>query len=438
MQLGNYTLPYYPSREISNHALSLKDFLLMFFLLALSGNPFFTQNLPEIATIGFIVPLVYILKHSNGFITYKTLFIFTFFIGYELLHSLLFDLDYSLTLIKQFLVLLIAYSIVHILKNRFINVLVRTMYIICIISFIFTILCYIPGINSFLYSWAIKLFPLQVDFNNFSTPTLLLYTFHPDIFDDKFSYVRNAGIFWEAGAFAVYLNITLYLYYSKKEINDIKDLFDKKSIVFIVALISTTSTMGFLALTLILSFFTIQLRSNLKYLLFVCILISVFVAFQQVDYLGEKIVSQLASSQTSNNRFGSALMDLEDIQERPILGWSRRIEVLFGTTEFSPETHRPNGLTNFIRNYGILYFTVYFYFVFLSFKNVGDRNNSFKNKSLVAIFGVLLLWTVSFSESIFDFAFLKSLIFLAMVYNPAFDNNLLKNQEKPITGKVRG
>src|SRR5690606_29034906 len=96
----------------------------------------------------------------------------------------------------------------------------------------------------------------------------------PDIFDKSIPYVRNAGIFWEAGAFAVYLSITLYLHYSEKKIAKAKDLFDIKSIVFILALISTTSTMGFIALILIMSLFSFQLKTVFKHVLFWSLVLS--------------------------------------------------------------------------------------------------------------------------------------------------------------------
>lgn len=394
------------------------EFCLMFLLLCLSGNPFFTQNLPSIIVLVSVIPLYYIVTNAYKLVYYRTLFIFIFFIGYELMHAMMFRLDYSATIIKLFLVLLFSFCIVNILKDRFIKVFIKTIYIISIISFVFTILCYIPGINRALYNLAIDLFPLEKDFKNYSTPTLILYTFLPEFFNGTFTYARNAGIFWESGAFAVYLNIVLYLHYFTKKVENFKDFFDKKSVVFIIAVLSTASTMGFLALMVILTFFAVQFKSSIKYLFLGLVLIFGYIAFYNFDFLGSKIAEQLAVSGQENNRFGSALMDFEDIGKRPILGWSRRIEVLFETTVYSANSHRPNGLTNFLRNYGLLYFSVYFYLVFTSFRKVAEYYN-YKRKNILAALGVALLWIVSFSELIFDEAFLKSLVFLYMVYLPS-------------------
>ena len=124
---------------------------------------------------------------------------------------------------------------------------------------------------------------------------------------------------------------------------------------------------------------------------------------------------ELGESSTRNNRFGSALMDWEDIKKRPILGSSRRIEVITGTTVITDEMRRPNGLTNFFREYGLVYFSVYFVLVLISFKTVLNYHGNF-NRMDMAVFGIALLWIGAFSELVFDLVFFKALIFLAHTY----------------------
>ena len=408
------------------------EVLLMFFLLSITGSPFYNEHSEIILIFALIIPMVYVLQNYNKIITYRTIAIFGFLLGYEVMHALVFKLDYSHTIFKLFFVLIVSFSVANILRERFVKVLVRTMYFISIISFIFTALSYIPGINRFLYQLAIDLFPITPDYNGYYTPTLLVYTFFPGYFDGSWSYVRNAGIFWESGAFAVFLNITLYLHYSCKKIIQINDLFDKESTILILALATCTSTMGFLGLAIALTFFSLKLKSRYKHI-FVMLAIVLFpMAFFNLDFLGSKVSSQLSVSSTSNNRFGSALMDWEDIKKSPIIGHSRRLSVLFGVDEKTFENHRPNGLTNFIRGYGFFYFTVYFFLVFQSFKSValfGDKN---KNSTTVALFGVFLLWFVSFSEGIFDRVFLKTLVFLYPVFYVLVAGKNSESKEKNV------
>jgi len=173
------------------------------------------------------------------------------------------------------------------------------------------------------------------------------------------------------------------------------------------------------------------LKSVFKYVLLALIVITSYLAFSTVEFLGEKINRELNQSRITNNRFGSALKDFDNIAERPLLGWSRRIEVVFKTTVRSSVTHRPNGFTNFLRNYGLIYFSVYFFLVFSSFKNIYYYYHHTYNNYL-PLFGVILLFIASFSEVIFDLAFLKSLLFLYAAYYPLRANAEQNSFNKPV------
>lgn len=393
---------------------------LMFFLLSFSGNPYIGIQKFELFTIlSAVIPIVHIARNYKKSVSYRTIFIFVFLLGYEIMHAFMFKLDYTLTFFKLALILLLSVATVDILKNKFIVVLTKTMVLISLVSFAFVLISYTP-IHKPLYILAEKLFPIDKNYEGQSTPTLLVYTFCREYFTGQFSYVRNAGIFWEGGAFAVFLNITLFLHYSSKSIKAVRDLFDKDAVILIIALASTTSTMGALSLMIIISFFSAQLKSVLKYVLLVLIVITSYLAFTTVDFLGDKINSELSQSSVTNNRFGSAIKDFDNIFERPLLGWSRRIEVVFNTTVRSSKTHRPNGFTNFLRNYGLVYFSFYFFLVFNSFKNIYRYHHRSYNY-YVPMFGVFLLCLISFSEVIFDLAFLKALMFLYPAYAPSRD-----------------
>jgi len=390
------------------------EVLLMFFILSISGNPYIGSKKFELFTMfSAIIPFVHIVRNYKKSVSYRTIFIFVFLLGYEIMHAFMFKLDYTITFFKLTLILLLSAVTVDILKNKFIVVLTKTMVLISLVSFAFVLLSYTPLHETF-YILASKMFPVN-EYNGVSTPTILIFTFCREYFDGELPYVRNAGIFWESGAFAVFLNITLFLNYSSKSIKSVRDLFDRDSIILILALISTTSTMGVLSLLMVFGFFSAQLKSIFKYVLLVLLFIVGYLAFTNVDFIGEKINKQLKESKSSNNRFGSALKDWENISERPLLGWSRRIEVVFNTSVYSNKTHRPNGFTNFLRSYGFVYFTVYFLLVFHSFKNIYLFHH-YSYNIYVPLFGVILLCIVSFSELIFDLAFLKSLIFIYSAY----------------------
>lgn len=413
-----FVSPLLEDTQTKEDPVRIPEMLLMYFLLALTGNPFFTTWYDLIVMLSFVVTIYYMYKNSHRPISYRTVFIFVFLLGYELMHAVVYELDYSKTIIKLTLVLLLGFSVVHILRDKFISVLINTMVIISIVSWIFTALCYVPGVNWFLYDLALELFPMPLDVNKDYIPrTLLVYTFHPQYFEGHFTYARNAGIFWESGAFAVFLNLSLYLRYITKKIVVVKDLFDKKSVILIITVLTTTSTMGFLTLVVLLTFFTLKLKTRVKFLFLAMVLPLFYVTFINVEYLGEKVSVQLEESSETNNRFGAAIMDWEDIKKRPFIGSSRRIKVIFNTQQRSKDTRRPNGLTNFLRDYGIIYFSFYFFLVYRSFNQIFFSYHGYTRMG-TAFFGVFLLWLMGFSELLFDLPFFKALIFLSMVYFP--------------------
>ncbi len=393
------------------------EFIMMFLMLAISGNPYFSEKFEPILVSLSIIPIYYTVKNHHRKIQYITLGIFTFMLGYEVMHSIMFSQDYTLTYFSVFLKLWIGFSVVKLLDHRFVQVLVDTMVVISVLSLIFTFLSYVPGINRFLWNLSAKLFPITPNYFDFAPRTLIVYTLSHEFFEGRIPYVRNAGIFWESGAFSVFLCITLFLSFISKSITSLNDLFDRKSAIMIFTLATTTSTTGLVGLVTILFLFSFRLRSKMKYVFLLLFSVLLLIAFTNVSYLGDKIEGQLARSGVENNRFGSAMKDFEDIMRRPILGWSRRLEVLFDSNITTVESHRPNGFTNFLRSYGLLYFSFYFYFVYLTFSRIikyyGYHN---KDRVLLAWAGIFIMWLVSFSELIYDKLFLKSFVFIHLVY----------------------
>jgi hypothetical protein len=403
--------------SLKGSGVTWKDVLLMYVVLALSGNPYIQgKHFQIFLVVASIVPIVYMLRNNQKPVSIGTILIFLFLIGYEFMHSLMYDLDYSLTIFKITLVLLLGKVAAEIFGERFVRVLVKTMVLISLISFVFVLLSYVPGLNTWMYRTFASIFPIPKNWQGLAPVTNLIYTFSWEYFTGEFSYVRNAGIFWESGAFAVFLNITLYLHYSTKKLVKLKDMFDRDAVVLVIAAISTTSTMGIFGVLAVLTFFTFMVNSPAKYVLMVFVAFAFSLAFTRVEFLGKKIQHQLEESGRSNNRFGSAIKDFKDFAERPLLGWSRRNEVIFGTTKFIARTHRPNGLTNQLRSYGIIYFSFYIWLVYLGFSRLYKYHHKHL-RVIYPLFGILVLFIVSFSEPIFDLVFLKMLMFVHQIYS---------------------
>ena len=399
-----------------NQRFCFSDYFLMFFLLGMSANPFIGQN-AKFIVIGLLIFIL--IKYQSRILKpplfdYRAIIIILFFISFQFIHSIIFELNNIVTTIKVLLFYLYAYFVVKSLNKDFISILINTMYFLSVVSLIFYSLSFIRPLESILYEFALKIFSLQKDFNNYSTPTLLVYTFDPEFHFSNSIMLRNAGFTWEAGSFAFFINITLFFHIVQNKIS-INDIFqDKISIIFMIALISTFSTSGYLILSLILFYISYSTKRFAKFGFIVLIITIVYIAYNKLDFLGNKIENQISVSEITQNRFGSLLLDWQDIKQRPFTGWSRDEKVLFGRYAYTYHSHRPNGISNMIRVNGIVYFLSLILILYKSFSIYLFRRGT-KNFKILSLFIVIIILLSSFSQLLLNKMIILAFLFLFII-----------------------
>ena len=65
---------------------------------------------------------------------------------------------------------------------------------------------------------------------------------------------RNSGIFWESGAHAIFINLAILFYFVYNHQKNVKPIEKYKLLIFIIALLTTTSTSGFIEFVLIIGY----------------------------------------------------------------------------------------------------------------------------------------------------------------------------------------
>jgi hypothetical protein len=191
---------------------------------------------------------------------------------------------------------------------------------------------------------------------------------------------RNAGMLGEPGMFAGYIVLALIL----ATVAGIKRRI-LTWLVLVVTLLSTRSTMGYVAgvAACLLASYSIPARSRLLAFARGAALSIVFIAgavlaYEQVEFLGEKIEHQweeaLEGTEPSRiNRFGNLLYDLEYVQEHPIIGWSP-LPLTRSSKDSAIEelvTGQGNGLSNFAVKFGVTGLALYFVLMYRGFKRRG-------------------------------------------------------------------
>jgi hypothetical protein len=381
------------------------DYTLLFLLVGCTGIPFFK--------VGDITFLFLFTCLAGLVLIYRKIQIDRFFIVFLLIYLTVmiaqmvkFNYLPLTTYLGVFIRIVFGYLTVRVLGRNFTKYYVNILYVLSIIGFfIYVPQLILPGFGRFLISNISPLLrnPLYSG-DIWYAPDIILF-----VFNSGEGVYRNCGAFWEPGAYAGFLAIAIIFHYLEN-----RTINDKKSIVLLLALLSTVSTTGIIAL----GFFLIMFIGNkvaplYKLILFPSIIAIIVVAFTTLDFLGEKITSQMDVANTYNNtRFKSAVLDLQDFAENPVLGLGRDPKTRFKGISSQALTHRTNGVSNYLVTYGIFIFLFYFGSILYAFYKLCLKYNYHPK---YALYSLILIFIVGFSEVFFSLPFFYGLAMLHMV-----------------------
>ena len=229
--------------------------------------------------------------------------------------------------------------------------------------------------------------------------------------------LRNSGFMWEPKGFASFIVVaTIFRLFLNNLV-----LFDKKIIVFILAIVSTFSTTGILSLFLIILFYFINKKSIVLLFAFPIFIIFSYNIFFKSEIFYKKILYEISlqdeyktllikddfeSDVYSLGRTGSLLVDFNDFIKRPIFGYGFTKE---NRTQSSyVKLVRVNGFSDLLAIYGlgiILFFNRYY--IFLKLLNI----KKYKFLGIILLtFGFLY-----FASTLTGHPFWTSLLFVSLI-----------------------
>lgn len=398
-----------------NRSENIKVFFSYLFLIP---STVFLPNRQALFSIVFLISAIkfYNLKKSFGkvFLQYFILIIVLFI--YQTIYFERFS--YSST-IRLFMNILLPYFLLKIVGQDYIKYYIQIIFYIAIISFIF----YFPSLisNSF-HSLIGKIAPLLGTDAYLKDQNFIIYTWEAK----NGIFLRNSGNFTEPGSFACWLNLAL-VYNILHE----KQPFSKKNIVFIIAIFTTLSTSGYIALFFIYTaYFLLLSKKKSKYLLIPFMIYLSFQAYTKLYFLQEKISVQI-ESQVENaslgGRFGSALLDLKDLKKYPLSGRGLTKATRFDDVDYWVGDEAPraviNSITDTMLKHGIIGFSIYLYFLITSI-NFYLNFHRIDPKGIYIILGSLFI--ISFSQQILLTPLFLSLIFFKDLI-PTYKRNYFSN-----------
>ena len=250
-----------------------------------------------------------------------------------------------------------------------------------------------------------------------STPFYLVSLFYPNIMDfapvttelghKSFLFYnfninhvydfRNTGPFWEPTAYAIFLIFALIFQYYKDNNNFIY----KNNLLFILSLISTLSTTGFIAATIFYLYIVSSKKQEffIRFLKLMMLIVIAAYTYFNAPVLDAKIKTQIndvekVDDRFNNSRFSVMLIDFERFLDYPYWGtgyskknrFKRYVEGTGNAT---------NGLTDLLVAYGVIGSLLILIMLYRNFR-------LFFNSGRVAIFVVVLTLIISFSEQFFN------------------------------------
>ncbi len=240
-------------------------------------------------------------------------------------------------------------------RDCFLNIIT----VLAVISFLF----YIPQLFGYIIP---EVLPVPSDHLH----SVLIY--NVNVARDE--YLRNCGPFWEPGAFAGFLFVSLLLY-----VGDFKKLVRTKPwhvLIICLAILTTRSTGGYI----LMAFFIVYLLAVVLfrpkwwyYLSLVCIVASGAALFYFTPFLWDKIKHQFDVTKEqikyddrpeySESRSGALVVDFHYVKKHPVVGNGLLLKTRFSDHKESwsriIEGHS-NGFSNYFAQFGIPVALLYF------------------------------------------------------------------------------
>jgi hypothetical protein len=296
------------------------------------------------------------------------------FIGMSALYFMLNNGYNEVTYLGFFMKVYLAYYCKDFCKDDFFAYFINVIYVLTGISLVMFTL---QLINFDLFFELNKLFVTESHFRTVKSNSII-FTMVP------IHTFRNCGFMWEPGAFVTVLLLTLYL----NIFNQGEPLSSRKNIVFLLAILTTQSTMGILGLliplSLLLKDFILQnsIYKQLSVVIIPAVLVVCGIVFTQVDFLYDKMVLEILELDdelrevekgsaddyvVSVTRSASVILDWKTIKRYPFFGLGVDMRTTgFKKLDYSEKLETSCGSTILLLRFGFIGFFLYSFLLYRS------------------------------------------------------------------------
>ncbi len=288
------------------------------------------------------------------------------------------------------------YFIYKILGNNYWRYYVNIIYYLAIIALIFW------GLQNFSdgFTDLLENISSSLMLDPGSNESIIIYNLEHHREIDIWGLMKNAGFTAEGGVYSALLILALYFNTLFSKI-----IFDKKNIIFIISILTTTSTAGYAALGFYLIATSIYLkRISYKIILFPASILLIYFALFQLNFMLDKVSKYYTDEMNVYNtqanpsrvgRFLSARVDIDLIIENPLHGRGiyKSSRYLTPLEEEIGYSNSYLGIIGLASKYGLVVWFLYFYFLIKILLFISETNGLNKNFGYLFLLSILAIGT---------------------------------------------
>lgn len=315
--------------------------------------------------------------------------------------------------------MIISYTLIEVYRNNLLIIYEKLITYFAITSLLFyTFLVISPEIIFKLVS----LLDVSGDMRRSSDMyhNMILYTV--EVYNGKIS-LRNYGFVFEPGAYSIFLMLAIYINIIRNKYN----IYNNKRLwILVLSLVTTFSTTGYLALGALSIYMAIKTNDYIKRYVITTILLIIFIyGFYKIEFLYDKIVELIKTSQNINEimynaayagesysagRFAGLYIGWQDFKQFPLLGRGGVTELSYGKTNLI-SLNIVNGIANIMSQFGSFGIVIYLYALLKSSIEISKKYLSNNKYGLM-----IIILIASFSFSIhYSIIFYTIIIYSLMV-----------------------
>lgn len=394
----------------------LIDFLIILLVLYMGSASILTTKYIGIS-IGLLVFVIHLNKQKTFNSSFLKLLVYWIIIN---VFAMVFIAPFGiLRVFNNALVLLfLPYMVINLMGFNFWRKLEKFIYILTLISLPLYIMNNIfPGFfNS-----------LDSVFSVFTKPALSLNSNYWSVFiytnafaEGSFGLLRNNGFMWEPGGFAMILIVALIYHLLTQGY-----IFNRKTIVYIISILTTFSTAGYFALIVLLSGFVLRKITVMNIVIVGVVIVLFSVYAYRLEFISGKVdtyftqfekdpTGELGNSEKKVNRFQGGFTAAIRTLKYPI-GYGL---ISFNDTGDNEYSYGTNGLGSLLEMWGVLGFG----FLILNMRRFIELLNSFHTSKLTIYLLLLALLIVFFSNPISRFVLVYFIIMTPIVMKSRIRN----------------